>query len=294
MSAVSLAIHGGAGPQPTAEADPDFARSVEQGLREALAAGHAVLAAGGPALEACVVAVERLEACEMLNAGRGSALTQDGLVEMDAAVMDGSSGLAGAVAGVQHLASPVRAAVAVLEDGRHVLVSGIGAEHLARARGCAVAEPESFVTARRLAQLERLQQADSGGTVGAVALDAAGGLAAATSTGGTMGKHGGRVSDSCQIGAGTWADARCAVSATGQGEFFIRSAFAHEVAARLRLLELPLDQACRAALDSVAAAGGRGGCIALDRSGQLALPFTTPAMPRAWIGADGVPHLRVA
>jgi len=199
-----------------------------------------------------------------------------------------AGGQAGAVAGVSRIAHPVRAALAVLQDGRHVLLAGAGAESLARARGCREADAESFVTARRRAQFERRQASGQGGTVGAVARDAQGHLAAATSTGGMSGKLAGRVSDSCQIGAGTWADnASCAVSATGFGEFFVRSAFAHEVDAGMRLGGLPLGTACERALAAVSAAGGSGGCIAVDHAGSLALPFTTARMARGFVDAGG-------
>jgi beta-aspartyl-peptidase (threonine type) len=283
-----LAVHGGAGRVPE---DRAYRAVAERGLADALRAGQRVLANDGPALQAVVAAVEALENCEVFNAGRGSALTAGGFVEMDAAVMDGAEGRAGAVAGVRSLAHPVRAALAVLEDGRHVLLAGEGAETFARDRGCETLDPQRLVTRR---QLERLRGRGHGGTVGAVALDASGRIAAATSTGGTTGKLPGRISDSCQIGAGTWASPSCAVSGTGEGEFFIRCAFAHEVEALLRLAGLELAGACQRALERVEAAGGRGGCIALDRTGNLALPFNTASMARGWLDADGALHVAPA
>jgi len=282
MSAPVLAVHGGAGRR---REDGAQTRAAERGLREALAAGHRVLADGGGAGEAVVVAVEVLEDCGALNAGRGSARTSEGGIEMDAAVMLGEDGRAGAVAGVSRIRHPVRAAWLVLCDGRHVLLAGAGAERFAQERGCEEVESAWF---------DAPLGAEPGpGTVGAVALDRSGHLAAATSTGGLARKLPGRVSDSCLVGAGTWADdATCAVSGTGHGEFFIRAAFAHQVDAAMRLAGLDLAAACERALARVAAAGGSGGCIAVDRQGRLCFPFDTPAMARGFVDAQGA--IRVA
>jgi isoaspartyl peptidase/L-asparaginase-like protein (Ntn-hydrolase superfamily) len=303
LSAV-LAVHGGAGGLTRARLDGDTEAALRAGLATALRAGHAVLAGGGGALEAVVRAVVALEADPRFNAGRGSVLTADGRVEMDAAVMDGRARAVGAVACVSCVAHPVALARRVLERTDHVLLVGAGAEALADdgTPELTRVDPASLVTAERAAQLERLRAKDAGsgldhdvdGTVGAVARDAAGHLAAATSTGGMVGQQPGRVGDSPIAGAGTWADdATCAVSATGQGETFVRCAFAHEVDASMRLAERRLGEACRQALARVAALGGRGGCIALGRSGPPALPFDTPAMLRGSIGADGVPRVAI-
>jgi isoaspartyl peptidase/L-asparaginase-like protein (Ntn-hydrolase superfamily) len=282
-------VHGGSGPA----GDPGG--EIRRGLAAALEAGWRALAAGGSALDAVVAAVEVLEDREEFNAGRGSALTRAGGVEMDAAVMEGAQRRAGAVAGLRRVVHPVRAARAVMERSPHVLLAGPAADEFAGACGLALAEPDHFVTARRRAQLEALARPpgpEAGGTVGAVARDADGHLAAATSTGGVAGKLPGRVSDSALPGAGTWADdATCAVSATGHGEAFVRCAFAHEVDALLRHARLPLAEACERALARVSALGARGGCIALDARGGLALPFSSPAMPRGWIGEDGRPRV---
>jgi isoaspartyl peptidase/L-asparaginase-like protein (Ntn-hydrolase superfamily) len=296
-----LAVHGGAGAIPSAASDPEYAEAARRGISEALAAGGRALASGGSAVEAVVSAVELLEDCDVFNAGRGSVLTASGGVEMDAAVMDGSSGRAGAVAAVRCLANPVAGALAVMERSDHVLLAGEGAEALARECGAEVAGADHFVTPRRRAQLADAQGRGGrrpfprgGGTVGAVARDARGHLAAATSTGGVTAKLPGRVSDSCLIGAGTWADdATCAISATGDGEFFILRAFAHEVDALMRHAGLDLRAACERALSSVCAAGGRGGCIGVDAEGRVALPFTTRGMPRGWIGAEGPPQIAI-
>jgi beta-aspartyl-peptidase (threonine type) len=239
-----------------------------------------------------VAAVAVLEDHGEFNAGRGSALTALGTVEMDAAVAEGESGRAGAVAAVQGVRSPVRAARAVMDDGRHVLLAGPAAAEFARAAGLAFEPEEWFVTRRRQKELARETAGGSPGTVGAVALDRHGHLAAATSTGGRPGQVPGRVGDTPVLGAGTWAcDATCAISATGDGEAFLRAAFAHEVDARLRLGGCNLDSACQRALEIVARLGGTGGCIALDRSGWLAMPFTAAVMDRGLLDRDGIPRL---
>jgi isoaspartyl peptidase/L-asparaginase-like protein (Ntn-hydrolase superfamily) len=300
-----LAIHGGAGPAPDDDPAARWPRQAS-GLAAALRAGLAVLAEGGPALVAAVATVAVLEDDEQWNAGRGSALTAAGTVEMDAAVADGATGRAGGVAVVTGVRHAVLAARAVMDDGRHVLLAGTGAEALAREAGLAF-EPEGwFVTDRRRRDLARRLGAGAGGlggpaggprpsggsTVGAVARDASGHLAAATSTGGRTGQLPGRIGDSPVPGAGTWADdATCAVSATGIGEAFLRAAFAHEVDARLRLEGADLDAACRAALAAVGAAGGDGGCIAVTAAGPPVLAFTTALMHRGWAEVGGPLHL---
>jgi isoaspartyl peptidase/L-asparaginase-like protein (Ntn-hydrolase superfamily) len=240
--------------------------------------------------------VVALEDHPLFNAGLGAALTAEGGVELDASIMDGRTRAAGAVACVRGIANPVRVARLVLERSPHVLLVGPGAEAFAAAHGIPRVDPGSLVTASRRAELARAAErpAAAGGTVGAVARDAAGHLAAATSTGGTVRKLPGRVGDTPLIGAGTWADDEtCAVSATGAGEALIRAVFAHEVDARVRLLGDALEHACRAALGRVASLGARAGCAAIDRAGGVALPFTSAAMPRGWILGDGVPHVAI-
>jgi beta-aspartyl-peptidase (threonine type) len=209
--------------------------------------------------------------------------------------MDGRTRAAGAVAGVRRIAHPVSAARAVMERSRHVLLVAGGAETFAREHGLEEVDPASLITAERREQLERARRQPAGGpdggTVGAVALDARGHLAAATSTGGLMNKLPGRVSDSALIGAGTWAsDATCAVSATGHGEAIIRVALGHEIDAGMRLVGLPLEAACERALAQVTALGSRIGLIALDRGGRIAMPFTTAGMYRGAV-RDGEPPL---
>ena len=286
-----LAIHGGAGPAPDDEPDGGASRWPRQaaGLAAALRAGLAVLAGGGPALEAATAAVTVLEDDDQWNAGRGSALTAAGTVEMDAAVADGRDRRICGVACVRGVRHPVLAARAVMDDGRHVLLAGPGAMAFARSAGLGFEPEEWFVTERRRRDLARRAPSPAGGsTVGAVARDAAGHLAAATSTGGRTGQLPGRVGDSPVPGAGTWADdASCAVSATGIGEAFLRAAFAHEVDARLRLEGVDLDTACQEALAAVTAAGGNGGCIAVTGDGPPVLPFTTALMHRGWAEVGG-------
>jgi len=279
-----VAVHGGAGPAG-ADARAGASRWPDQaaGLGAALRAALAVLAAGGPALEAVIAAVAVLEDDDHWNAGRGSALTAAGTVEMDAAVADGARRRIAGVACVTGVRHPIHAARAVMEDGRHVLLSGAGAESFARQAGLAFESPEWFIIDRRRRALE-----ESTGTVGAVARDSTGHLAAATSTGGRTGQLPGRIGDSPVPGAGTWADdASCAVSATGIGEAFLRAAFAHEVDARLRLEGVDLDTACQEALAAVTAAGGDGGCIAVSAEGPPVLPFTTALMHRGWAEVGG-------
>jgi isoaspartyl peptidase/L-asparaginase-like protein (Ntn-hydrolase superfamily) len=257
-----------------------------------------VLRDGGSALEAVVAAVLVLEDDEQFNAGRGAVLTAAGGVEHDAAVADGTTRRAGAVTCVSGIRNPVLAARAVLERTPHVLLSGTGAQELARREGLALVPPDWFVTARRQEQLAGIRSSDragpelTGGTVGAVALDVEGHLAAATSTGGITGQLAGRVGDTPLIGAGTWADNRsCAVSATGNGEALILSVFAHEVDALVRLAGLSLGAACQQALYEAEARAGTGGCIAVGTDGTVAMPFTSAGMFRGAVDATNDPRI---
>jgi beta-aspartyl-peptidase (threonine type) len=296
-----LAIHGGAGTMATELMTETAVAEHHAGLRAALQAGHAVLAGGGSALEAVTAAVMALEDDPQFNAGRGAVFTSAGTQEMDAAVMDGRTHAAGAVASICGPRNPVLAARTVMEHSPHVLLVGQRAMEFLRQHDLAWEEPAYFFTERRWqalqAELARrrgrtnapVDDAQRHGTVGAVARDAAGHLAAATSTGGMTGKLPGRVGDCPVFGAGTWAeDEACAVSCTGDGEFFIRWAAAHEVAARLRLGRQPLAAAAEAVVAELAAVGGSGGMIAVDAAGQVALPFNSRGMYRGIIGADGV------
>jgi isoaspartyl peptidase/L-asparaginase-like protein (Ntn-hydrolase superfamily) len=304
-----LAVHGGAGALERGGPAPAEEAEARRALDEALHAGMARLRAGGSAFDAVVEAVAVLEDHPRFNAGRGSALTAKGRVEMDASVMDGATRAAGGVACVRSARNPVRLARLVLERTPHVLLVGAGAEAFARAAGVPREAPEWFVVPEQVERLRRARRrarrpghakappghakAPSGhGTVGAVARDAAGHLAAATSTGGLVNQLPGRVGDSPLAGAGTWADdATCAVSATGSGEALIRVAFAHEVDAGVRLGGLALAGAVHAALARLTALGASGGCIALAREGAPVLAFTSAAMWRGWLAAEGEAHV---
>lgn len=296
-SGFALAVHGGAGTMRRGRLTAGVAADYHSGLRRALAAGRDVLASGGSALDAVVGAVVVLEDDPLFNAGRGASFTAAGTLEMDAAVMDGRDRRAGAVAAICGPRNPVLAARAVMERSAHVLLVGEGALSFCQAEGLAFAGPDYFRTEARWRELQeflRDPQRDRRrgerprGTVGAVARDRDGHLAAATSTGGMAGKAPGRVGDSPVIGAGTYADdATCAISATGHGEFFIRFGAAFEIAARLRHAGQNLPEAAAVVIRELAASGGAGGLVAVDRAGALALPFNTAGMYRGYVWDEG-------
>ena len=274
-----IVVHGGAGVR-RADRPGDQQLAV---LEQALEAGYAQKTA----LDAVIAAVVVLEDSPHFNAGRGSCFNADGEIEMDASIMDGATLRAGGVAAVRRIRNPILAARTVMEKTRHVLLAGAGAERFAETQGLKLEVAEYFRTEARLAAL-RKNVKNHHGTVGAVALDRDGNLAAATSTGGYTGKMPGRVGDSPLVGAGTWADNRsCAVSGTGFGEAFIRAAVGHDVAARMRYLKQPLGRAAAAALAQVKAVGGDGGLIAVDRRGNVAMPFNSEGMYRAAIDRAG-------
>jgi L-asparaginase / beta-aspartyl-peptidase len=284
MDEIAIVVHGGAGGLPRDAARVDRMRA---GAAAAVEAGHAVLAGGGTSLEAVEAAVVVLEDDPDFNAGRGAALTEYGRVELDASIMEGTSRAAGAVAAVRGVRNPIRAARAVLEEGRHVLLVGAPAIEFAATAGLDFESETWFVTEReRLALASAAEPAR--GTVGAVARDAQGCLAAATSTGGVSGQRLGRVGDSPLIGAGTWADdATVAVSCTGHGESIVRSALAHEVDALLRHRGLGLEDACAIAIDGLGRWGQDGGLIAVSSHGEVAAKFSSAAMTRGWRVGDG-------
>lgn len=301
----ALAVHGGAGTLRRGAMSARRADLYHAGLRRALAAGRDILAAGGAALDAVTAAVVALEDDALFNAGRGAVFTAAGSQEMDAAVMDGRERRAGAVAGIFGPKNPVLVARAVMEDLPHVLMIGEGALALARTRGLPFADRDYFFTESRWRALQQAlerqalglaedDEARRHGTVGAVARDGRGDLAAATSTGGTTGKLPGRIGDSPVIGAGTYADnGACAVSATGHGEFFIRFAVAHEVAARIRLRGDPLGTAAGAVIDELGRIGGSGGLVAVGRSGPPSLPFNCSGMYRGYVQSDGIVYTAI-
>jgi L-asparaginase/beta-aspartyl-peptidase (threonine type) len=291
-----LALHGGAGTIPRATMTPERADAYHAGLCRALGAGHAVLGRGGSALDAVTAAVMALEDDPLFNAGHGAVYTAEGRHEMDAAIMDGRNRQAGAIAGICGPRHPILAARAVMERTDHVLLAGAGAERFCREVGLEHVDAGWFGTEARRAALDaelarrRAGTADDGddsrkhGTVGAVALDAHGNLAAATSTGGMTAKRAGRVGDSPVIGAGTWADnATCAVSATGHGEYFIRHAVGHEIDARMRWAGQTLEQAAASVVAELAPLGGSGGVIAVDARGNVTLPFNCSGMYRGLV-----------
>lgn len=293
----SIAIHGGAGTLPRAEMTPDREAAYRMGLEAALDAGYAVLDRGGTGLDAVTTAVRILEDDPLFNAGRGAVLTHEATVELDASIMDGEHLAAGAIAGVWHVRNPIELARAVMEHSPHVMLIGAGAEEFALARGLTLVPNDYFKTETRKAQLRRVLVGDTRpanelsalGTVGAVARDRAGNLAAATSTGGMTAKRYGRVGDTPIVGAGTYADNKyCAVSATGHGEYFIRVAVAHDICARVAYGGISLAAAADAVvMDRLAKMGGEGGIIAIDAAGQVVTSFNSEGMFRGACSSDG-------
>ncbi len=305
-----LVIHGGAGTILKENMTKETEQAFIQALSESLKAGYALLQAGQSSQEAVEAAVMVMEDSPLFNAGRGAVFTHEGKNELDASIMT-ADGRAGAVAGVTTIKNPIRAAAAVMERSEHVLMTGPGAERFANQQGLDMVDPSYFHTESRWDALQRVLAADSAkmeldhdgaagesqannatvdrkyGTVGAVALDQSGNLAAATSTGGMTNKKFGRVGDSPIIGAGTYANRQVGISCTGWGEFFIRHVAAYDVAALMDYKKLSVDEAAQAVIDKIGQAGGTGGMIALDNNGKLAMPFNTAGMYRGSITEDG-------
>jgi beta-aspartyl-peptidase (threonine type) len=288
----AIAIHGGAGTLPRTDMSAEAERRYRNGLQEAIDAGFAVLQGGGTSMDAVTRAVVLLEDNPVFNAGKGAVFTLDGRNELDASIMDGSTLKAGAVCGVTRIRNPVTLARAVMEKSERVMLAGTGAEEFAAAQGFSFVPQSYFHTPERWQQLERIRRGDAGlsaltishiGTVGAVAVDAQGRLAAATSTGGMTGKRYQRIGDSPIIGAGTYADNRsCAVSATGHGEVFIRTVVAHDICARMRFGGRSIGAAVReVVLGELPPLGGEGGVIAIDARGEIAIEFNSEGMFRA-------------
>ncbi len=289
-----LAIHGGAGTILKENMTPEREQAFRDALIAALRSGYAQLQAGGTSLDAVEAAILVMEDNPLFNAGKGAVFTHEGHNELDAAVMWGPTRTAGSVAGVTTIRNPIRAARAVMEQSDHVMLTGKGAETFAAAKGLELVSPDYFRTEARWHGLQRSLKLDSlkasdnkFGTVGAVALDRDGRLAAGTSTGGMTNKRYGRIGDSPIIGAGTYANEQVAVSCTGWGEFFIRGVAAYDVAARMAYLSVPLAEAASAVIDHIGAMGGDGGMIALDQKGNIAMPFSTAGMYRGAITASG-------
>lgn len=296
----ALAIHGGAGTLVKGMMTPDLELEYKAALKAAIDSGYGILEAGGTALDAVEASVLLLEDCPLFNAGKGSVFAANGTHEMDAAIMEGADRKAGAVAMVKGIKNPVRLARKVMEKSGHVLLAGEGAEAFARQHGCDFEEAAYFYNELRYRQWQDARSSDrivldhtpsdhKFGTVGAVALDSSGNLAAATSTGGMTNKKFGRIGDSPLIGAGTYADnLSCAVSCTGSGEFFIRTVAAHQVSMLMRHGGLSLKEACLQVVQGdLKQIGGDGGLIAVDAAGNICLPFNTEGMYRAYRHSDG-------
>jgi L-asparaginase / beta-aspartyl-peptidase len=302
---IGLAIHGGAGTIDRGEMTPEREGEYRAGLERALTAGYEILKRGGSSLDATEAAVRVLEDDPHFNAGKGSVFTSAGTNEMDAAIMDGKTLAAGAVASLKHIKNPISLARLVMEKSGHVMMDSEGAESFAKENGIELVNQKYFFTQKRWDALQKIKAAersrtsgpgkeflitdqDRHGTVGAVALDQSGNLAAATSTGGTTNKRPGRVGDTPVIGAGTYANnATCAVSATGDGEYFIRATVGRDVSALIEYRGMSLKDAAQAALDKVAKLGGTGGLIAIDGQGNVTLPFNTAGMYRGYLDPNG-------
>ena len=301
-----LVIHGGAG-VVAKDVTPQREKAVRATLQRALESGYAQLRAGKPALDAVTAVITVLEDDPLFNAGKGAVFTHDGRNELDASIMDGSTLRAGSVANVHRVKNPILLARAVMEKSPHVMLVGDGAEEFARSVGVELVDPKYFYTEDRWQQLQQALQEDAAnqphadveaakhfGTVGAVALDASGNLAAGTSTGGMTDKRWGRIGDSPIIGAGTYANDGCAVSATGWGEYYIRTVAAHAICMRVTQMRIPLKRAAAVVINQeIPALGGNGGAIALDATGHVAMPFNTDGMFRGWMGADGIAHVAI-
>ena len=312
MPDFGIVIHGGAGAISRDKMTPELERAFHEGMVAALEAGYEILARGGGSLDAVGRAVAVMEDVPLFNAGKGAVFTHDGTNDLDAAIMDGRTLQAGAVAGVQHVKNPIILARLVMERSPHVLLARDGAEAFAAAQGMELVPGDYFFTERRWQQLleakakegesdgsrhkdDHSERDQPHGTVGAVALDRSGDLAAATSTGGMSNCRYGRIGDSPVIGAGTYANNRtCAVSTTGHGEFFMRAVTAYDVSAMMEYLGLSLDQAAdRAVYGRLTELGGTGGLIAIDRTGNIALPFNTPGMYRGYYLPGGRPETAI-
>ncbi|MBI6527842.1 isoaspartyl peptidase/L-asparaginase [Proteus vulgaris] len=316
QSPIRLVIHGGAGTITKGTITPEQEKEYKEKLTEALNAGYTVLNSGGTSIEAVQKSINVMEDSPLFNAGKGAVFTHDGRNELDASIMDGKTRNAGAVAGVTTVKNPINAAIAVMEKSPHVLMVSNGADLFAKEQGLTIVDPSYFRTEYRWQQLQKAIEKEQVvldhdgktaalfidpmmydykyGTVGAVALDQHGNLAAGTSTGGMTNKRYGRVGDSPIIGAGNYADNETvAVSATGSGEMFIRTLTAFNIAAQVKYQNLPLEKAAQNALDEVKAINGSGGVIVLDKSGNYTMSFNSEGMYRGTIGNDGKPVVAI-
>jgi beta-aspartyl-peptidase (threonine type) len=300
-----LVIHGGAGVIKR-DMDPATQKAIRAALTKALEQGYAQIKAGKPALDAVTAAITVLEDDPHFNAGKGAVFNHDGKNELDAAIMDGATLRAGGVANVHHVKNPILLARAVMEHSPHVLMFGDGAEEFAKTQGIVLVDPKYFWTQKRWQELQDALKKDAAGqhadaekeghfgTVGAVALDKDGHLAAGTSTGGMTDKRFGRVGDSPIIGAGTYANAGCAVSGTGWGEYYLRTVAAHEICMRVAEMRQPLKQAAESVINTeIPRLGGDGGAIVLGADGEFATPFNTEGMFRGWVDQGGKAHVAI-
>ena len=284
-----LVMHGGAGTITREGMSDEVEAQYRAKMEEAMRAGHAVLARGGSSLDAVVATIRILEDSPLFNAGRGAVFTAEGTNSLDASIMYGPTLEAGAVAGVSNVRHPIELAREVLEESVHVLLSGEGAEGFAERQGLEIVDPSFFYTERRWRSLQRAQEAEKHGTVGVVAIDQEGAIAAGTSTGGMTNKRWGRIGDSPIIGAGTYAGESCGVSSTGWGEYFIRNVVAYDVCARMKYKGIPLNQAAHEVIMEVLEGQEEdtGGIIALDGQGHVVMTFNTAGMYRGYIDEDG-------
>lgn len=297
----ALAIHGGAGVMSRERMSEDMQKRYIDKLDKALRIGDSVLKTGGTSREAVVSVITYLEDCPLFNAGKGAVLTSEGRTELDASIMDGETRNAGAIAGVTDIKNPIQAALKVMEESEHVMLSGDGASEFARSKGLTMVKNSYFKTRERLDSFQNLKKRekeqariDKHGTVGCVALDSDGNICAGTSTGGMMNKKFGRIGDSPIIGAGTWADNQtCAVSCTGHGEYFIRLTVARDIAAHMEYKNQILRDAGNAVLEKLTLAGGTGGFIAIDKSGNIIMPFNTSGMFRGYVKSDGEKEIAI-
>ena len=276
-----IVVHGGAG--SFSNISEEKKSKYLSGIDEAVEAGYEVLLNGGSSLDAVEVSVRILEDLPLFNAGKGSVYTLEEKQEMDASIMNGADGLAGAVSGVSIIKNPINLARAVMEKTDHVMLSGSGAEDFAKANDIEIVDPSYFYSEQNLKRVRKMKEDEKMGTVGAVALDKNGNLAAATSTGGRTGKMPGRVGDSPILGAGTWAQNDiCAVSSTGHGEFFMRQLTAADVCKLMEYKGLSLKEASYESIDKLTKLGGAGGIITIDSKANVSMPFNTKAMLRAY------------
>jgi beta-aspartyl-peptidase (threonine type) len=285
----AIVIHGGAGGITRENITPEMDKEYRAALSFALNTGKKVLVEGGSALDAVEKTIRTMEDNPLFNAGKGAVFTHDGKNELDAAIMDGSNLAAGAVAGVTDIKNPIAAARRVMTNSPHVLLTGAGASQFAKEQGLEIVEPSYFYTERRFNELQEILKKEKNGTVGCCALDKNGNLAAGTSTGGMANKKYNRVGDSPIIGAGTYANNNtCAVSGTGHGEYFIRWTVAHDISALMEYKGLTLKEASELVVNvKLVKAGGSGGVISVDKSGNVSMPFNSTGMFRGFATADG-------